>query len=372
MQANPNYTYLKKNVPEERYTLLQGGTRSGKTYAIIYYIIWLCENYSGMEIDICRNEFAALKATVWKDFKEVLVKHNMYDATMHHKTDKYYLLNGNIINYYGADDPRKIHGRSRQILWLNEAHQFDEETINQLFPRTESKIIMDYNPSMPTEHWLDKYIEHWPPCITTYRDNPFLTKGQVAEIESNMDNDYWWCVYGTGQRTKPVGTIFNNWKTGEFDESLPYIYGMDFGYVNDPTTLAKVAVDNKHIYAKELLYKTHMTTTDIVDFLGQVVTTSDLIIADNAEPRLIEEIRQKGFNIRPCEKGRDSVRLGLAKMQGYQIVIGENDYNLKKELSNYVWHDKKSNTPVDAHNHLIDAIRYSVDELSQEKGMFFG
>jgi phage terminase large subunit len=371
MKANPNYTFLKSKVPEQRFTLLQGGTRSGKTYSVIYYIIDLCRNYSGLEIDICRNEFAALKATVWKDFKEVLIAHNLYDVTDHHKTDKIYMLNNNIINYYGADDPKKIHGRKRGILWLNEAHQFDEETVDQLFPRTTHKIIMDYNPSMPTEHWLDEYIRDFPPCITDYTMNPHLTSAQVTDIERKRNNPYWWSVYGTGQRTKPTGSIFNDWKEGEFNDSLPYIYGMDFGYVNDPTTLVKVAKDNNNIYIKQLIYAKELSTEKIIEVLSGYVEKNELIVADNAEPRLIAEIQQAGFNIVPCTKGPDSVRLGLVKMMDYTIVSEEKDYEMHRELNNYVWNDKKSNTPIDNYNHLIDAARYAFDELTQENSFYF-
>lgn len=371
MAANPNYIHLKRHVPEDRFTLLQGGTRSGKTFSTIYYIIWLCNEYSGLEIDICRNEYAALKATAWKDFKEVLIAHNLYEASNHHKTDKIYYLNGNTINYYGADDPGKIHGRKRDILWLNEANQFDEETVDQLFPRTKHRVIMDYNPSMPTEHWLDSYIRDYPPKITTYKDNPHLTKSQILDIERKKGNDYWWSVYGTGQRTKPTGVIFDDWKVGEFDESLPFIYGMDFGYVNDPTTLVKIAVDKKNIFTKELLYEVGLSTQNIVDILNDRVDRNSLIVADNAEPRLIAELQQEGFNIVPCTKGRDSVRLGLVKMMDYTIVSEKEDYNMQRELNNYVWNDKKSNTPIDNHNHLIDALRYGFDDLVQDNKFIF-
>ena len=167
MKANPNYLHLKRKIPTDRYVLLQGGTRSGKTFSTIYFIIDLCRKHRGLNIDIVRNTHRALVDTVWKDFKEVLMAHNLYHPDKHHKTNKVYNLNGNLISYYGADDPGKIHGRKRDILWINEANQLEEETINQLFPRTTSRIIMDYNPSMPTEHWLDSYIENNPPIITT-------------------------------------------------------------------------------------------------------------------------------------------------------------------------------------------------------------
>ena len=130
MKANPNYTFLKEKVPKQRWTCLQGGTRSGKTYATIFFIIDLCRKHEGIEIDIVRDTFTALKQTVWKDFKEVLIEYGLYDAANHNKTDHIYSLLGNTINYYGADDPAKIHGRKRDILWANEAHQFKEETIN--------------------------------------------------------------------------------------------------------------------------------------------------------------------------------------------------------------------------------------------------
>ena len=189
-KANPNFTFLKEKVPNQRFTLLQGGTRSGKTFSTIYYFVWLCNNYSGLEIDIVRDTFTALKSTVWKDFKQVLVKHNLYNPANHNKTDKFYNLNGNIISYYGADDPGKIHGRARDFLWINEANQLDEETVDQLFPRTRHRIIADYNPAMPTEHWLDSYINEYPPCITTYKDNPYLTAEQIRDIERKKSNDY--------------------------------------------------------------------------------------------------------------------------------------------------------------------------------------
>jgi len=369
-KANPNFTFLKKKVPEQRITLLQGGTRSGKTFSTIYFFIWLCENYNGLEIDIVRDTFTALKSTVWKDFKQVLVNHNLYHPANHNKTDHIYNLNGNLINYYGADDPAKIHGRARDFLWINESNQLDEETIDQLFPRTRHKIIMDYNPAMPTEHWLDKYIEQYPPLITTYKDNPYLTPDQIRDIESKKNNAYWWAIYGTGERTKPVGVIFENWRIDEFDDSLPFVYGMDFGYVNDPTTLIKVAKDKKNLYLKEYCYSKGMSTKQISDMLTEQINPDDTVIADNAEPRLIAELQELGHRVYPCIKGRDSIMNGITQMQDYTIVIDNDSPNIKKELSNYRWHDKV-NKPIDDHNHAIDAARYAYDEISGETKAYF-
>lgn len=374
MSANPNFLHLKRSVPDNRFTLLQGGTRSGKTFSTIYYFIWLCSEYEGLEIDICRSTFAALKSTVWKDFKNVLNKHNIYSPLNHNKTDKYYNLNGNIISYYGTDDPQKVHGRSRDILWLNEANQLDEETIDQLFPRTRHRVIMDYNPALPLEHWLDSYIIDNPPLITTYQDNPHLTKSQIEDIERKKSNPYWWAVYGTGERAQPVGAVFSDWETGDIDESLPFVYGMDFGFARDPDTLLRVARDEKRkiLYCTEFMYTNGQSTTELIDTLTDIIPNKkDIIVADSADPRTIEDIRQQGFNIAPAKKGPDSIRNGIKKLQDYKIIVHPESENMIKELTNYCWHDKKSETPIDDFNHLIDPLRYAFEELDYS-GMFFG
>jgi phage terminase large subunit len=367
MKANPNFDYLHEKILEQRVTLLQGGTRSGKTYSTILFLIDYCLLYNGMEIDIVRDTFTALKATAWKDFKDVLTSCNLYHDKHHNKTDHTYNLNNNTISYYGADTPDKIHGRSRDILWINEAHQFPQETIDQLFPRTRHRIICDYNPALGLEHWLDPYIEKYPPLITTYKDNPYLTQAQIEDIESRKGNAYWWQIYGSGERANRQGAIFTNWTMGEFNNTLPYCYGQDYGFTIDPTTLVRVAVDEKQkiIYADELLYSTEPMGLDaIVNANKQLILKpNDLIIADSAEPRLIDDLKKKGLNIQGCEKGQGSVSAGISAMQDYKIVITERSYNLRKELSNYIWNDKKAGIPVDAFNHLIDALRYSFGKL---------
>ena len=370
MKANPNFDYLHDKINEQRIILLQGGTRSGKTYATIYFLIDFCLLYTGMEIDLVRDTFTALKATAWKDFKDVLLSLDLYHDKFHNKTDHTYELNGNIISYYGADTPDKIHGRSRDILWINEAHQFPQETIDQLFPRTRYRIIADYNPALGLEHWLDPYIEKHPPLVTTYKDNPFLTQSQIEDIESRKSNQYWWTIYGSGERANRQGAIFTNWTQGDFDNSLPYVYGQDYGFSVDPTTLVKVAVDEKKkiIYADEKFYSTvGMGTNEIFEANKQATKPNELIIADSAEPRLIDDLRRKGTNIIPCEKGAGSVSAGITKMQDYQIVITPTSHNLRKELSNYIWNDKKAGIPVDAFNHCIDPLRYSTMYLTKHK-----
>ena len=363
MKANPNFDYLHEKLPNQRITLLQGGTRSGKTYATIYFLIDYCLMYSGMEIDICRDTFTALKATAWKDFKDVLISCNLYNDKNHNKTDHSYLLNGNTINYYGADTPDKIHGRSRDILWINEAHQFPQETIDQLFPRTRYKIIADYNPALGLEHWLDPYIEKYPPLITTYKDNPFLPNVIIESIEELKNtNKSLWTIYGLGEQAVIEGVVFKKWQIVE--EIPSYIrnhkLGLDFGYSNDPTTIIDVAVQGNNVYLDELCYETEMTTIDIVRKLKQLPRYK--AIADNAEPRLIAEIHKAGINIHPAKKGAGSIEAGILVMQSMNIFITKRSYNLIKEFKNYTYSQDKDGrwltVPIDNWNHGIDPTRY--------------
>lgn len=166
-----------------------------------------------------------------------------------------------------------------------------------------------------------------------------------------------------GWLEKSEGVIFENWEVGEFKETELMRWGNDMGFSSDPTTLVHCSIDKDKeiIYLKEELYRTRMTTDDIATVMKDRCG-KDLIIADCAEPRLIEELNLKGLNVKPCVKGVDSIKLGIALLQNYTLVVDPKSFNLIKELNNYSWNDKKSETPIDKYNHLIDAIRYAVTD----------
>ena len=174
-----------------------------------------------------------------------------------------------------------------------------------------------------------------------------------------------------GWLDKMEGCVIENWKVGKFDDSLPYVYGMDFGYVNDPTTLIKIATDKENIYTDLKLYRKGMSTDNIISFLRRKISVKDLILADCAEPRLIQELRIAGFNVVACRKGKDSIKNGLARLNEKCIISQQVDADMHRELNNYVWNDKKSNTPIDNYNHAIDALRYGYDELTKDTSFFF-
>jgi phage terminase large subunit len=199
---------------------------------------------------------------------------------------------------------------------------------------------------------------------TTYLDNKEnLSESYLAQIESIRERrpkKYKHQILG-GWLDKAEGVIFENWTIGEFKNVGKSVYGQDFGFSVDPTTLCETNVDtaNKRIYLKLHYYKPNLTTTQIEE-LNRRIAKDSLIVADSAEPRLINELMQKGINIIPAVKGQGSVTHGIALMQDYDLIVDPESVELIKELNNYCWLEKKSNTPVDNHNHAIDAIRYAV------------
>lgn len=176
-----------------------------------------------------------------------------------------------------------------------------------------------------------------------------------------------------GWLEKSEGVVFDNWQIGEFMDCGYTLFGADFGFSQDPSTLIKVSIDKKtkRIYMKELLYRPKMTTSDLYETMDKECRIKQ-IIADSAEPRLIEELKRKGLNIKGAVKGQGSITAGIALMQDYELIVTSDSLNLIKELNNYSWNDKKSGVPIDAYNHLIDASRYAISELLNNVGQMRG
>jgi phage terminase large subunit len=195
----------------------------------------------------------------------------------------------------------------------------------------------------------------------------------IAHMKKSNFAKYEQVVIG-GWRQKPEGVVFDSWKQGKFNDRLPYVWGMDFGYAVDPTTLIKCAIeeedDENYLYMKEYCYKPQMSTDDILNLLANNVKKHELIVADCAEPRLINEIRANGYHIIPARKGKDSIMAGLSKMQDYNLIIDPSSTNLMTEFDNYAWVEDKGK-PIDMYNHAIDAIRYAMEQLAQTSSFYF-
>lgn len=204
--------------------------------------------------------------------------------------------------------------------------------------------------------------------------NDFEIKRKAYELDADSnDGKYYKHVILGGWLDKAEGVIFNNWTTGEFVDTGYTMFGMDFGYSKDPTTIIQVAVDRKRmkIYAKEYLYQTHLSTKQLAGKVKDVCGNS-LVLSDYAEPRLIDELHDEyGLNVRRCTKGL--ITDGIRKIQDYELIIDPASINLISELNNYVWNDKTTkDQPKDKHNHLLDAMRYAVSPLIEQDKVMGG
>ncbi len=367
IQTNKVFNHLIKS--DKRIIVEQGGTRSGKTYNILLWLIfYYTERNTAKTITICRKSFPSLRASVMRDFFDILRAHDLYREDYHNKSSHEYHLNGNLVEFISLDQPQKIRGRKRNLLYINEANELFYEDWQQLIFRTDGRIILDYNPS-ESFHWIYDRVIPREDCDfyqTTYRDNPFLDEQIKNEIErlKETDEDYW-RIYGLGERGMSRATIFQ-FGTSEIPQEAKLIsYGLDFGYTNDPSALVAVYQHGDNLYLDELLYRTGMTNRDLHNHLQSLgLDRRDEIFADSAEPKSIEELHRFGWNIKPTAKGQDSINAGIDILKRHKIFATSRSNNLIKELQNYKWTEDKNgnllNKPIDVMNHALDASRYAV------------
>jgi phage terminase large subunit len=363
IQTNAVFDYLSES--KTRITVMQGGTRSGKTYNIILFFVIKLLGERGKTLSIVRNSLPSLKGSVMRDFIDILLKMNLYSEDHHNKTESTYLLNGNLIEFVSVDQPQKIRGRRRDYLFINEANELNYEAWMQLVFRTEKKIVLDYNPS-DEYHWIYEQViprDDADFYVTTYKDNPFLPKDLVDEIErlQAADENYW-KVYGLGQRGVSGETIYTHW---QICKELPLkgelFYGQDYGY-----NVASALVHCEHyegaIYADELIYEQKLTTGDLIERYKSVgVSKTGEIFSDCAEPKTIEEVCRAGYNAKPSDK---DVTEGIRKVKSMPLFVTERSVNLIKELKAYKWKTDKDgkvlDEPVKFNDHATDALRYAV------------
>ena len=367
----------------KRIKAIQGGTSAGKTYGILPILIDKALKKKGLEISVVAESVPHLKRGVIKDFKKILESTKRWNREQWHSTDsRYTFSNGSYIEFFSADDNSKLRGARRDILYINEANNVSFESYSELSVRTKGEVYLDWNPTH--RFWFNEHLENDKDVdflILTYLDNEscpdsaieyILKAKEKAETSEYWDN--WYKVYGLGQTGMLQGTVFTNWREGTFDTSLPFAYGLDFGFSPDPTALTKVAVDkkNKMIYVEEKAYLKELSTSNIVSLLREHTEQGSLIVADCAEKRLINDLINERLNVSPCRKGKDSIKTGIKNMQDYTIIVCGNSPNLKVELNNYIWNGKagmKAGIPIDNYNHLIDGIRYVFDRLTQSVGL---
>ena len=368
MQIQTNKVFRHCDNATKKILVEQGGTRSGKTYNILLWIIFkYCYENSKKTITICRKTFPAVRGTVMRDFLDILKIHQLYNEENHAKSANEYYINGNLIEFISLDQPQKIRGRKRDLLFVNEANEINFEDWQQLIFRTNDRIIIDYNPS-DEFHWIyDKVltrddVEFYQ---TTYKDNPFISSEIIQEIERLKDTDEnYWRVYGLGERGQSRSLVFTFQTTKEIPPQAKLVArGLDFGFSNDSTALVETYILDQDMYVNELIYRTGMTNQDIGnEFARLKLDRRDEVFCDSAEPKSIEEIHRMGWNVKPTYKG--SINIGIDMIRRYKLNVTESSLNIIKELRNYKYIEDKNgqltNKPIDAFNHAIDALRYSI------------
>ena len=382
---NSKYYPLFDN--DTRYFIITGGRGSSKSFGVGTFTNLLSFE-QGHKILFTRQTMTSAHLSIIPEFQEKIDLMELNALFEINKSEIKNLQSKSDIIFRGirtssGDQTANLKSLQGVTTWiLDEAEELTDETtfdkINLSIRQKgkQNRVILILNPATK-EHWIykrffeDRGVQEGFNGIkddttyihTTYLDNidnlddSFIN--EVKRIELTNPEKYKHQILG-GWLNKAEGVVYSNWRIDEFKEVSKSIYGQDFGFSIDPTTLVQVSIDKekKIVYAKELLYKAGLTTTEIYTYNNRFCGANNLIIADSAEPRLISELKQRGLNIKGIDKPKIIDRIAL--LQDYEIVIDKDSINLIKELNNYVWHDKKSETPIDDYNHLLDALGYAV------------
>jgi phage terminase large subunit len=385
IKLNDKYNLLGS---ESRYFVVTGGRGSGKSFSLNSFLLGLTYE-TGHVILFTRYTLTSASVSIIPEFINKIDTANLSNDFYITKDEIINRITGSKIFFKGIKTSSGTQTASLKSLagvttWvLDEAEELtDEKTFDDIdfSIRTkgiQNRVILVLNPSTK-EHFIyrkffeDKGVQSGVNLIkedttyihTTYLDNlenlseSFLN--QIENTKTKRPEKYKHQILG-GWLDKAEGVIFTNWTIGKYQQIGISLFGQDFGFSNDPTTLVECNIDtaNKRIYINERYCLQALTTSQIYALNRQHCLNS-LIVADSAEPRLISELASSGLNIVPAIKGPGSVTYGIALLQDYDLIVSPESINLIKELNNYSWLEKKSNTPIDNHNHLLDALRYAV------------
>lgn len=382
IKLNSKYEPLFKN--DTRFFIITGGRGSAKSFGVGTFTNLLSFE-SGHTILFTRQTMTSAHLSIIPEFQEKIDLMDLNDFFAITKTEIINKKSGSKIIFRGiktssGDQTANLKSLQGVTTWiLDEAEELTDETtfdkINLSIRQKgkQNRVILILNPATK-EHWIYKrffedsgvqegfngvkddvtYIH------TTYLDNyDNLDKSFINEVERVKESNplkYQHTILG-GWLNRAEGVVYSNWKIDNFIDTGYNFFGQDYGFSIDPTTLVKCSIDrqNKKMYVKELLYKPNLTTSEIA-IENKRYCNNKLIIADSAEPRLIAELKNKGCNIKGIQKPKIIDRIAL--MQDWQIIVDPESSNIIKEFNNYVWHDKKSETPIDAFNHTLDPIGY--------------
>lgn len=365
-----------------RWEVYLGSAGSGKSYTIAQKLIIRCCK-EPIKILVCRRYATTLRNSCFALFKEILTKWKLSAYVKVKETDmSIEFPNGSKIIMIGLDTEEKLLSLTNiSTVWVEEAFEVEKPKIEQLNLRMRGtarnqQIIMSFNP-ISKQSWLYEFCNNPPESFifhhSTYKDNPFLSAEYVAALdEMAVRNPQKYRIYGEGQwGVDAEGLVFQNWKVEHFNHEEiqgALMVGLDFGFIHDISAIvgALMCEEQGRIYIFKEYGATGKTNKDLADVITDMGFSKSVIIADCAEPKSIAEIKSAGINkIKACSKGKDSVIHGIQKLQNYQIIIHPSCVGVIEEFENYTYEKDKYtgayiNKPIDAYNHYIDALRYSL------------
>lgn len=346
----------------------QGGSSSGKTYSILQVLFDKAIEESNV-ITVVGQDIPNLKAGALRDALDIYTSSPELQSYVlsYNITDRIFKFdNGSIMEFKSFKNAQDAKSGKRDYLFVNELNGIPYPVFFELEIRTKKQTYVDYNPN--SEFYVHTDIIGKPNTrlfISDHRHNPFVPQKIREKLEAlKFKDEELFKVYARGLTGKIEGLIFRNWQlVDEIPEGAKRVsYGLDFGFTNDPTAFGGLYINNGELYADELVYEHGLTNPDICKKMESfnVVKHLDEIVADSAEPKSIEEIYNYGYNIRPAEKGQDSVKNSIDILKRYKLNVTRRSVNLRKELNSYKWQMDKNgkalNIPVDFNNHAIDGI----------------
>ena len=359
----------------KRYIVNEGGARSGKTYGTMQLLIYYAMNNPGTKITVVSHSLPHLKKGALRDFLDIMDSWKIYNEANHNKTDNVYHFGTIYIEFFGLEDAGKARGPGRDILFINEANLISKALFDQLDMRTRWKVMIDLNPA-DFDCWCYSLADgkEAVKIHSTYKDNPYLPQAQIRVIESYKDADeMMWQVFGLGLRGTSKEQIYTHWKLTDSIPEGQVFYGLDFGY-NVQTALVRITIADGVAYVKEMLYKTRLTTSDLITELQNLaLKRTDEIFCDAAEPKTIEELYRAGFNVKPADK---DVTEGIRKVKSYPLFIEKNSTNIIAEIKKYKWKVDKNEVVLDEpekeNDHAMDAMRYAIFTKSKTPTLTWG